>query len=234
MHSIETNTLPFRPWRAALIGMAIVATIAIPVRAHEGTPFTCNTAGTPDATVVAGTPASPEPTVRELESAYIVFQEMLSEAAIDFATLASANLEQPEIAVYADAQIAQAEGDLATLAGWEEELFPDASVDPNELLAVIDAVKMELDLPAGQGGVSTVGLVPGIAELCMGEGPFDQVYLAGAIDLAQQQIDLAQVAVVKSVNPEIVEFATGIIERESAAIGQLVTWQNELAATPAG
>jgi uncharacterized protein (DUF305 family) len=233
MHSTSIDRPIRRACIAAALGVALIAAAATPLRAHEGEPFSCASLGTPEATVAAPE-STPEKGDLELDLAYFTFQDILAEASIDLATLASRNLERPEIADFAAEQVEQAEADLATLEAWQEDLYPGVTADPFALLPLIDAVKMQLDLPAGLGGTSTAGLVPGIVELCTEEGPFDVLYLASAIDLAQQQIDLAQVAVIESGNPEIVEFATGVIERETAAIGQLVTWQNELAATPAG
>jgi uncharacterized protein (DUF305 family) len=240
MHCTSIDSPLRRACASAALGIALLVTAVMPLSAHDGEPFSCETLGTPEATAAAPEsslttpPATPGAPARDLDLAYITFQDILAEASIDLATVASRNLERPEIAEFAASQGEQAESDLATLETWREDLYPGVTTDPFVLLAVIDAVKMQLDLPAGLGGTSTAGLVPGIVELCTGEGPFDGIYLTSAIDLAQQQIDLAQVAVIESENPDIVEFATGIIERESAAIGQLVTWQNELAATPAG
>jgi uncharacterized protein (DUF305 family) len=97
--------------------------------------------------------------------------------------------------------------------------------------------KMELDLPAGAGGVDSLGASSAMALICANEGPYDQIYLTSSIDLAQQQIDLAQVALVYATQPDLVTYAQSVIDREQAAIGQLLTWQEEWfdpPASPAG
>jgi uncharacterized protein (DUF305 family) len=199
------------------------------------TPSACAQIGTPAAPQLAATPESG--TNADIDLAYLELQGILAGSSVQLAELAAANLKHEEIQGFAKAEIAEADADLEALDTLRTDLYPDAKGDLNQLLATIEHAKMELDLPAGVGGLESFGLVIGIGQMCLSEGPHDEAYLASAIDLSHQKIDLAQVAAVNSTNADITELATGLIERETAEIGQLITWQNQWfgsEATPAG
>lgn len=202
------------------------------------TPVSCLPA-TPELPVVTdvSTVATPAVELPDTDLAWINVQEILTTGSNDLATLALPDLLHDELRSYAEAQIATASSDLTTLAQWRDSLYPDADFPLTYSLATIFQGKMQLDLPAGAGGVGGVGAASAIQQLCNHPADADSIYLQASIDLAQQQIDLAQVASVFAIQPEIAGYADAIIEREQANIGQLLTWQedwlNPDAATPA-
>jgi uncharacterized protein (DUF305 family) len=206
-----------------------------PSVAAQDIPVACAQIGTPEASQPAATPESSA--IADIDLAYLELQGILGNSSIELAELATTSLEHNELKEFAEVEIAEAESEQATLGTLRQDLYPDAEVDLNQLLAIIEQAKMDLDLPAGEGGLESFGSVVGLGQMCLSDGPHDEIYLASAIDLSRQKIDLAQVAAINSTNADIVEFATELITRETAEIGQLVTWQNEWAegvATPAG
>jgi uncharacterized protein (DUF305 family) len=184
-------------------------------------------------TTASDVPATPVLELPETDLAWLDVQQILAKSASDFATLAIPGLQHEELVAFAQGQIEQAATDDETIENWQDAWYPGVDVPVEYALTTIFNGKMELDLPAGAGGVDTLGASGGIALICASEGPYDQIYLASSIDLAQQQIDLAQVAIVYATHPELVAYAQGVIDREQANIGQLLTWQEEWFGPPA-
>jgi uncharacterized protein (DUF305 family) len=201
------------------------------------TPVSCLSA-TPAAPAITGSDASPAATeLPDTDFAWMTLQELLASSSETLALTAQPFLLQEDLQAYAGAQIATAGKDLETLGTWRESWYPGASYPLEYSLATIFNGKRQLDLPAGAGGTGALGAESGISQLCLHPDQTDAIYLQSSLDLAQQQIDLAQVAVVFAGKPEIVAYAQEVIEREQTNIGQLLTWQEDLlnpeSATPA-
>ena len=217
---------------AALMFASTAFGLALPAVAQIG-PFNCATLGTPEMEVGPGAGVE---SPADIDYAYLILQGVLATATGELALLAATDLEHPELTDFASSVVTATESDQTQLQAWIDELYPEAEPDPNALLAMVESAKMQLDLPAGEGGLEAFGSVVGVGLICTSEGPFDEIYLTSAIDASQQQIDLAQVAVTNASNEDIVAYATALIGRESLAISRLLTWQNEWfgeSATPA-
>jgi len=227
-------------WRVAGIVLLLVSSLAwFAPPATAQTPELC-LPSTPetDVAVEASPEASPVVALPDTDLAWMNVQDVLATSSADLATVALPDLVHEELRSYAEAQIATARTDLDAIETWRSTLYPDADFPLVASLATIFSGKQQLDLPAGAGGTDAVGASSAIQALCSHPADADMLYLQASIDLAQQQVELAQVAVVFAEQPEISGYAQEIIEREQANTGQLLTWQEEwlnpAAATPAG
>jgi uncharacterized protein (DUF305 family) len=222
---------------AFVIGASCLLAAGIPSAVDAAqTADVCAPAASPASSPVAtaaGVSATPVLELPDTDLAWLDMQQILASGASDLATLATPGLQHEELLAFAQAQIQQAATDAETIENWQDAWYPGADVPVEYALTTIFNGKMDLDLPAGAGGVDTLGASGGIALICANDGPDDQIYLASSIDLAQQQIDLAQVAIVYATHPELIAYAQGVIDREQANIGQLLTWQEEWFGPPA-
>lgn len=213
-----------RRWRFAALGCllltASIGLFAPSVSAQTPLPG-CISAGTP----VPGNPAStptPEAAGIEIDAnlAWTYLQASLAESIVGFATIASEGVDSPDLATVLLQQGLDAENDVSTL----RPLLPAGEpIALDALLAVADATRQELDLLAGQGGSVDFGAGPWIAALCSTEDAGDTIIANASIDLSQQQIDLAQVAVAAG-SPESQAMGRAIIDRESARISVVLAF----------
>jgi hypothetical protein len=177
----------------------------------------CDTAATPPATPES---ADSTPSAADIDGnlAWMWLQHTLAEEVNAFSTVAGQLTVSPELTTVVLQQGIDAQGDMATL----QPLLPAGEDLPLEqVLAVADSTRQELDLPAGQGGSGDLGAAQWIATLCAGSGVDDILIANASIDLSQQQIDLAQVAIAAG-SPESQAMGQAIIDRESARISAVL------------
>lgn len=223
------RTERFEAIRAIILIVACftVVTTGIPIRLVDAQDrASCIPTASPESSPVPAVASPPAIELPDVDLAWLELQHLLATSAADLASLASTDLQHQELAAFGQAQIDQADADQQQIDDWRSAWYPDADFPLEDYLTTIDNGKMELDLPAGAGGLDSLGATGGISLICAQDGPYDLLFIQSSIDLAQQQIDLAQVAVVYGTHPELVEFANAVIARESASIAQLVTWQD--------
>lgn len=226
----QVSTMANASKTANVVTLIMIALLAIairpaPVHGGQSSTDTCGVTATPVASPAPDTasPTSAEPT---LDLAWLTFQGMLASTVEDLATMPERQLDHPELAAFADASRATAQEDLAAIATLLDELAPAAGApSAADLLAVLDQARQALDLPAGQGSVDALSGSAGIARICAAPPPHDELYLAAAIDLAQRQIDLAEVAIIGGSDQRVIELAQSVKDREESNLAHLYTWQ---------
>lgn len=199
----------------AAFPLIVAASTGLHVSAHTDM-SSCGSQASPSASPAAS-PNAGEPSI---DAAFLIVYAQLTHDSIDAVRYAEVDLRSKDVRALAAQERESAESDsemLSMLPGF------DSDADAYSAYAVVEQIKMELDLPAGVGGPESFGIGSGTAALCNSTGPHDDHYLALVSDLNQQKIDLAQAAIVAGSDPDVVAFAGTVLEREQTTQGSLIS-----------
>ncbi len=135
------------------------------------------------------------------------------EGAIEMAEVALENAERPEILELSRSIIASQEAEIEELKDIRERQFGSREVGIE-----MDHDDMEM--------MEAMGMSMSPVELAAQE-PFDRAFIDEMIPHHASAIEMSEVALEESDNPEIRELAEGIIEEQEREIAQLREWREE-------
>jgi uncharacterized protein (DUF305 family) len=133
------------------------------------------------------------------------------ESAIEMAQVALENAEHPEILALAEEIVAAQESEIGQLKSIKQEQFGTSEVS-------MDMSNEEME------GMGMMAMDP--QELANQE-PFDKAFIDNMIPHHESAIEMAQVVLEESGNPEIREIAGAIVDAQEREIEQMTSWRDE-------
>jgi uncharacterized protein (DUF305 family) len=132
------------------------------------------------------------------------------QGAIEMAQVALENAEHPEILALAEEIVAAQETEIGQLKAIKEEQFGTSEVS------------MDMGVEEMEG----MGMTSDSQELANQE-PFDKAFIDNMIPHHESAIEMANVVLEDSENPEIREIAGAIVDAQEREIKQMRTWRDE-------
>jgi uncharacterized protein (DUF305 family) len=132
------------------------------------------------------------------------------QGAIDMAEVALENAEHPEILALAEEIVAAQETEIGQLESIKQEQFGTSEVS--------------MDMSAEE--MEGMGMASDPQELANQE-PFDKAFIDNMIPHHESAIEMAQVVLEESENPEIREIAGAIVDAQEREIEQMRSWRDE-------
>jgi uncharacterized protein (DUF305 family) len=133
------------------------------------------------------------------------------QGAIEMAQVALENAEHPEILALAEEIVAAQETEIGQLKSIKQEQFGTSEVS----MDMMSAEEME-----------GMGMAMNPQELANQE-PFDKAFIDNMIPHHESAIEMAQVVLEESENPEIREIAQAIVDTQKREIEQMRSWRDE-------
>jgi uncharacterized protein (DUF305 family) len=132
------------------------------------------------------------------------------QGAIEMAQVALENAEHPEILALAEDVVAAQETEIGQLKSIKQEQFGTSEVS-------MDMSKEEME---------GMGMAMNPQELA-NQDPFDKAFIDNMIPHHESAIEMAQVVLEESENPEIREIAESIVDAQEREIEQMRSWRDE-------
>jgi uncharacterized protein (DUF305 family) len=132
------------------------------------------------------------------------------QGAIEMAQVALENAEHPEILALAEEIVAAQENEIGQLKSIKQEQFGTSEV-------AMDMSKEEM---------KGMGMASDPQELATQE-PFDRAFIDNMIPHHESAIEMANVVLEESENPEIREIAGAILDAQEREIEQMRSWRDE-------
>jgi uncharacterized protein (DUF305 family) len=132
------------------------------------------------------------------------------QGAIEMAQVALENAEHPEILALAEEIVAAQETEIGQLKSIKQEQFGTSEVS-------MDMSKEEME---------GMGMAMDPQELA-NQDPFDKAFIDNMIPHHESAIEMAQVVLEESENPEIREIAGTIVDAQEREIEQMRSWRDE-------
>ena len=132
------------------------------------------------------------------------------QGAIEMAQVALENAEHPEILALAEDVVAAQETEIGQLKSIKQEQFGTSEVS-------MDMSKEEME---------GMGMAMNPQELA-NQDPFDKAFIDNMIPHHESAIEMANVVLEESENPEIREIAGAIVETQEREIEQMASWRDE-------
>jgi uncharacterized protein (DUF305 family) len=132
------------------------------------------------------------------------------QGAIEMAQVALGNAEHPEILALAEEIVAAQETEIGQLKSIKQEQFGTSEVS------------MDMSTEQMEG----IGITIDSQELA-NQDPFDKAFIDNMIPHHESAIEMAQVVLEESENPEIREIAGAIVEAQEREIEQMRSWRDE-------
>jgi uncharacterized protein (DUF305 family) len=132
------------------------------------------------------------------------------QGAIDMAEVALENAEHPEILALAEEIVAAQETEIGQLKTIKQEQFGTS----------------EVSMDMGAEEMEGMGMTSDPQELANQE-PFDKAFIANMIPHHQSAIEMANVVLEESENPELREIARAIVDAQEREIEQMRNWRDE-------
>jgi uncharacterized protein (DUF305 family) len=133
------------------------------------------------------------------------------QGAIEMAQVALENAEHPEILALAEDVVSAQESEIGQLKSIKQEQFGTSEVS-------MDMSNEEME------GMGMMAMDP--QELANQE-PFDKAFIDDMIPHHESAIEMAQVVLEESENPEIREIAGAIVDAQEREIEQMTSWRDE-------
>jgi uncharacterized protein (DUF305 family) len=132
------------------------------------------------------------------------------QGAIEMAQVALENAEHPEILALAEEIVAAQETEIAKLRAIKQEQFGTSEVS--------------IDMSAEE--MEGMGMVMDPQEVA-NQDPFDKAFIDNMVPHHESAIEMAQVVLEESENPQIREIAGAIVDAQEREIEQMRSWRDE-------
>ena len=132
------------------------------------------------------------------------------QGAIEMAQVALGNAEHPEILALAEEIVAAQETEIGQLNAIKQEQFGTSEVSMDMSTEQIEEMGMTID-----------------SQELANQDPFDKAFIDNIIPHHESAIEMVQVVLEESENPEIREIAGAIVEAQEREIEQMRSWRDE-------
>jgi uncharacterized protein (DUF305 family) len=229
-----------------LLGAFLLSTAYAPTAAQTEDPCASAESSGHEGHEMASTPEAPGHEGMEMgeagelppvDLAFLVLMDPHHEGAIAMSKVALERSERPEIQGLAQSIIDSQTAEQEQLRAWQTAWYADApEYTEEQYMMAFDAASAELGTPAAEDGMGMMHMDPAadVATLCGATGDFDLAFIDLMISHHQAAVEMANVEIAAGTQPELVAFAEGVIEAQSAEITQMQEWRDAwFVATPA-
>ena len=132
------------------------------------------------------------------------------QGAIEMAQVALENAEHPEILALAEEIVAAQDTEIGQLKSIKQEQFGISEVSMDRSAEEMEGMGMAVD-----------------PQELANEEPFDKAFIDNMIPHHESAMEMAQVALEESENPEIRQIAAAIVDAQEREIEQMTSWRDE-------